>query len=83
MTGKMQNSTRDFIRARPKPTEAEALDFARSVMESKGVDVDWGPYRFRDGLSPSNAREALKRHCVDLSETMALETIEYATEGQS
>jgi len=77
----MAKSTADFIRSQPKPTEEEALDFARSVMTSKGVDVDWGPYEFRDGLSITNARDALEKHCVDTSEAMALEKIEYALEA--
>jgi len=77
----MTNSIRDFVRKKPKPTVEEALDFARSVMMEKGVDVNWGPYQFRDGMSLTNAKTALEIHAVDTSEVMALEMVDYALEA--
>ncbi|HEY9081319.1 hypothetical protein [Magnetovibrio sp.] len=73
-------STREFIRNKPKPTEEEALDFARSVMAEKGAFEDWGVYKYEDGLSIDNAIKALKEHAIDMSERMALEKCLYAME---
>lgn len=70
----MTTTTREFIRSKPKPTEVEALEFARSVMESQGVYYLW------DMLSLESAREALEKNAFDASEVMALEKIIYAME---
>lgn len=74
-------NTHEYIRKEPKPSEGEALNFARSVMESKGVDVDWGVYILKDGRNIENAQKALEAHAIDLSERMALEKINYALEA--
>lgn len=77
----MENSTRDFIRREPRPTEEEALNFARSVMSEKGVDCDFGPYKFADGVTLKLAKAALERHAIDTSENMAFYMAEYALEA--
>lgn len=76
----MKNTTRDFVRSRPRPTAEEALGFARSVMVEKGLDIDngYGPYKLADGMTLKLAKAALEKHTVDASEHMALEMAEYA-----
>ena len=72
--------TRDYVRGKPKPTEEEALNFARSVMVEKGVDTATGPYEYADGVTLKMAKAALEKHAVDLSERLAFEMIDYALE---
>lgn len=76
----MNNPARDYVRSQPKPTHKQALNFARSVMMSKGVDTSWGPYKYGDGLSIKAAKAALEVHAIDTSECMALEMCIYAME---
>lgn len=66
------SDVRKFIRMTPKPTEDEALAFARSVMADQGV---YGP---KDGMSCHTAIKAFEQHAVDMSERMALEMCLYA-----
>jgi len=73
----MHNEMIDFIRSKPKPSDIEALDFAKSVMIEKGLDDQFGPYKPNDLLSLSTARTALEANAIDLSECMALEMINY------
>ena len=73
-----EHPSRHFIRSKPKPTIQEALNFARSVMVSKGVDTNIGPYVHADGITIKQARRALYKHAIDHSEHMALEMIEYS-----
>ena len=71
----MEDRTRSFIRGMPRSTPGEALAFARSVMEEKGV------YTLAEMKTPEAAKEALFKKSVDLSEAMAFEKLDYALES--
>jgi len=77
----MNNDMLSFIRSKPKPSDIEALDFAKSVMIEKGLDDQFGPYKPNDLLSLSTARTALEANAIDQFEYMALEMINYALEN--
>ena len=74
-------STQDFVRKQPKPTQHEALVFARSVMSSQGVGEDHSPYKWADGETAETAVAAFEAHAIDTSEFMALEKLKYALEA--
>lgn len=64
-----------FIRSKPRPTRADALHFARSVMMKQRV------YSAAQMATCGSALAALVEHAVDLSEFMAAAMLEYAMEG--
>jgi hypothetical protein len=71
---------REYVRSQPRPSQEDALNFARSVLREKGAFEEYGPYCHDDGVTIENARKALEKHAFDVSEWMAFEMIEFALE---
>ncbi|GAB3452003.1 hypothetical protein [Insolitispirillum peregrinum] len=71
---------RGFIRSKPQPTRAEALQFSCQVMTNREHRLFYG---VADTLDCESALAALKDQAMDLSEYMAIAMLEYAMEGDA